>query len=48
MEDEEKRRAKKHLAVRLMSLEDRHPRIMEYFRRNLGESDRMISMMNTV
>ena len=48
MEDEEKKRAKKRLAVRIMSPEDQHPRIMEYFRRNLGEPDRMISMKNTV
>ena len=46
VEDEEKKRAKKRLAVRSMSLEDQHPRIMEYFRRNLGEPERMISMKN--
>ena len=44
VEDEEKKRAKKRLAVRIMSPEDEHPRIMEYFRRNPGEPDRMISM----
>ena len=48
VEDEEKKRAKKRLAVRIMSPEDQHPRIMEYFRRNLGEPDRMISMKNSV
>ena len=48
MEDEEKKRAKKCLAVRIMSPEDQHPRIMEYFRTNLGEPDRMISMKNSV
>ena len=48
MEDKEKKRAKKRLAVRIMSPEDQHPRIMEYFRRNLGEPDRMISMKNSV
>ena len=48
MEDEEKKRAKKRLAVRIMSPEDQHPRIMEYFRRNLREPDGMISMKNSV
>ena len=48
VEDEEKKRAKKRLAVRIMSPEDQHPRIVEYFRRNLGEPDRMISMKNSV
>ena len=48
VEDEEKKRANKRLAVRIMSPEDQHPRIMEYFRRNLREPDRMISMKNSV
>ena len=48
MEDEEKDWAKKRLAVRIMSPEDQHPRIMEYFRRILGEPDRMISMRKSV
>ena len=48
VEDEEKKRAKKRLAVRIMSPEGQHPRIMEYFRRNLGELDRMMSMKNSV
>ena len=48
MEDEEKKRAKKRLAVSIMWREDQHPRILEYFLRNLGESDRMISMKNSV
>ena len=48
MGDEEKKRAKKPLAVRIMSPEDQHPRIMECFRKNLGEPDRMISIKNSV
>ena len=48
VENEEKKRAKKLLAVRIMSPEDQHPRIMEYFWRNLGEPDRIISMKNSV
>ena len=48
VEDKEKKRAKKHLAVRIMSPEDQHPRIMEYLRRNLGEPDWMISIKNSV
>ena len=47
VEDEEKKRAKKRMAVRIMSPEDQHPRIMEYIQRNLGGPDRMISMMNS-
>ena len=48
MEDEEKKRAIKRLSVRIMLPEDKHPRIMEYFRRDLGEPNRMISMKNSV
>ena len=51
MEDDEEKQGKKRLAVRIMSPEERHPRIMEYFRGNLGnlrEPDRMISMKNMV
>ena len=48
MLDEEKKRAKKRMALHIMSPEDQHPRMMEMFRRNLGEPDRMISMKNSV
>ena len=48
MEDEEKKRAKKRMAVRIMSPEEQHPGIMEYFRRNLGAPERMISLKNSV
>ena len=48
VEDEEKKRAKKHLAVCIMLPEDQHPRIMEYFRGYLGEPDRMTSMKISV
>ena len=48
MEDKEKKRAKKCFAVHIMSPKDQHPRIMEYSWRNLGELDRMITMMNSV
>ena len=44
MEDEEQKPAKKRMAIRIMPPEDQHPPSMEYFRRNLGEPDRMISM----
>ena len=40
----ERKRAKKPLAVRIMSPEDEHPRILEYFHRNVGEPDLMIPM----
>ena len=48
MEDEEKRRAKRRMAVHIMSLEEQHPGIMEYFRRYLGAPARMISLKNSV
>ena len=41
VEDEEKKRAKKRVAVRIMASEDTHAGIMEFFRRNLGEPSRM-------
>ena len=37
VKDEEKKRAKKRVAVRIMASEDTHTGIMEFFRRNLGE-----------
>ena len=48
VEEQETIRAKKPLAVRIMSPEDQHPRIIEYFWQNLGEPDRMISMKKSV
>ena len=39
--DEEKKRAKKRVAVRIMASEDTHAKIMEFFRRNLGEPSQM-------
>ena len=37
VEDEEKKRARKRVAVRIMASEDTHAGIMEFFGRNLGE-----------
>ena len=48
VEDEEKKRAKKCMAVHIMSPVEQHPGIMEYFRRNLGAPERMISLKNFV
>ena len=48
VEDEEKRRAKKRVAVRIMAAEDTHAGIMEFFRRNLGEPNRMLGLKNAV
>ena len=48
VEDEENKRAKKRLAVRILSPEVQHPRLMEFLRQNPGERDRMISMKNSV
>ena len=48
VEDEEKKRAKKRVAVRIMAAEDTHAGIMEFFRRNLREPNRMLGLKNTV
>ena len=48
VEDEEKKRAKKRVAVRIMAAEDTHAGIMEFFRRNLGEPNRMLGLRNAV
>ena len=48
VEDEEKKRAKKRVAVRIMAAEDTHAVIMEFFRRNLGEPNRMLGLKNAV
>ena len=48
VEDEEKKRAKKRVAVRIMAAEDTHAGIMEFFRRNLGELNRMLGLKNAV
>ena len=48
MEDEEKKRAEKRVAVRIMASEDTHARIMEFFRRNLGEPSPMFGLKNAV
>ena len=48
VEDEEKKRAKKRVAVRIMASEDTHARIMEFFSRNLGEPSRMLGLKNAV
>ena len=48
VEDEEKKRAKKRVAVRIMASEDTQAGIMEFFRRNLGEPSRMFGLKNAV
>ena len=48
VEDEEKKRTKKRVAVRIMAAEDTHAGIMEFFRRNLGEPNRMLRLKNAV
>ena len=48
VEDEEKKRAKKRVAVRIMAAEDTHAGIMEFFRGNLGEPNRMLGLKNAV
>ena len=48
VEDEEEKRAKKRVAVRIMASEDTYARIMEFFRRNLGEPSRMLGLKNAV
>ena len=44
VEDEEKKRAKKRVAVRIMAAEDTHAGIMEFFRRNLVEPNQMLGV----
>ena len=48
VEDEEKKRAKKRVAVRIIASEDTHAGIMEFFRRNLGEPSQMLGLKNAV
>ena len=48
VEDEERKRAKKHVAVRIMASEDTHAGIMEFFWQNLGEPSRMLGLKNAV
>ena len=48
VEDEGKKRAKKRMAVRIMSPEEQHPGILEYFRQNLAAPVQMISLKNSV
>ena len=48
VENEEKKRAKKRVAVRIMASEDTHAGIMEFFWRNLGEPSRMLGLKNAV
>ena len=48
VEDEEKKRAKKRVAVRILASEDTHAGIMEFFGRNLGEPSRMLGLKNAV
>ena len=48
VEDEEKKRAKKRVAVRIMASEDTHAGIMEFSWRNLGEPSRMLGLKNAV
>ena len=48
VEDEEKKRTKKCVAVRIMASEDIHAGIMEFIRRNLGEPSRMLGLKNAV
>ena len=48
VEDEEKKRAKKRVAVGIMASEDTHAGIMEFFRRNLGEPSQMLGLKNAV
>ena len=48
VEDEEKKRAKKRVAVRILASEDAHAGIMEFFRRSLGDPSRMLGLKNAV
>ena len=48
VEDEEKKRAKKRVAVQIMASEDSHARMIEFIWRNLGEPTRMLGLKNAV
>ena len=48
MEDEEKKRAKKGVAVRIMASEDTHAGRMKFFQRNLSEPSQMLGLKNAV
>ena len=48
VEDEEKKTAKKRVAVKIMASEDTHAGKMEFFRRTLGEPSRMFGLKNAV
>ena len=48
VEDEEKKRAKKRVAVRITASKDTHAGIMEFFWRNLGEPGRLLGLKNAV
>ena len=48
VEDEEKKRAKKRVAVQIMASKGTHAGIMEFFWRNLGEPSRMLGLKNAV
>ena len=48
VEDEEKERAKKRVAVRIMATEDTHAGKMNFFWRNRGEPSRMFGLKNAV
>ena len=48
VEDEEKKRAKKRVAVRIMASEDTQAGIMEFFRQHLGQPSRMLGLKNAV
>ena len=48
VEDEEKKRAKKRVAVRIMASEDTQAGIMEFFWRNLGQPSQMLGLKNAV
>ena len=48
MEDEEKKRARKRVAVQIMASEDTHAKTIEFLRRDLGEPSRMLGLKNAV
>ena len=48
VEDEEKKRAKKRVAVRIMASGDTHAGIIEFFWRNLRKPSRMLGLKNAV
>ena len=48
VEDEEKKRAKKRMTIKIMCGSQYHAHLQEYFQQNMGETERMVSMRQSL